>query len=806
MNTMNNAVKLADFIDFGKIQQLQDSFAEMMNVALFIVDHEGNALTAPSGQNSVCEQHIRAKLCQQSLADSLEPVQKNSEMTTVTCPRTGKRIALMPIVLNDICMGALIVEEIHGEKNRKKSKTSAEPEKIKEETPASRGPGRDFQTVLNFGETIKTTISWLATVNIKLREREKTLENLTEQVNMTNRMLRKFIDFGEAAMYVSDFYTGEVLMANHAWSSRMGQPTEKIIGSRCWSICNTNSGMFGDTFCAFCPRHRLLNVHGEPSSPFVETHCEERSGTWLRCTHQAIYWEDGRLAHMVTQTDVTQEYAMQEKLSRLAYYDLQTSLPNEHRLLWDLRDVLKQNMHEHQEMNVFESHFDFRSQPHPERPPEAEEKVSLICFDLSAVHQFDDVYSRNTCNELLRSILNWYSEQNFGRDPLYRIEGYEFCLLLRSRSGEETRRVAEAISNRFTQPWVLSFDGEEFSFICDAVVSIIFVTRENILRDEVAGLIRRTLSSAHKNRTTAHENRAIIVYDADMDRQQRENIRLGLDLRNCVRQEMSGFDLVFQPIVELASGTWKGLEALCRWTCPERGRVSPGVFIPEAEHLGLIGTMGRWILETAVERCKNLKLDAIDGFFLSVNVSPLQLMDETFANQVLETVDRHEYPCDRLNLEITESSEVSFTLFTLSQIEKLRQNGVRIAVDDFGTGYSSFNSLKNLPVTFLKTERDFVLNIEQENSTQYFFQVISEVAHTNGMMLIAEGIENQKQFEILRNKGVDYIQGYFFSEPLPFDVLKKQLGSFRRTHRAFKPSLSKKLSYKFEVKGLMKNI
>jgi EAL domain-containing protein (putative c-di-GMP-specific phosphodiesterase class I) len=283
----------------------------------------------------------------------------------------------------------------------------------------------------------------------------------------------------------------------------------------------------------------------------------------------------------------------------------------------------------------------------------------------------------------------------------------------------------------------------------------------------------------------ARKTNGVCFYDEMVDSKSRESIQMELSLKDCVNNGMIGFDLHFHPIVELSSGTWKGLEALCRWESPSMGIISPERFIPDAERLGLIGQIGIWVLETGIRRSKELLLDEIDGYFISINVSPFQMMDTDFADNVIAMLKRYDYPGEKLNLEVTESAQMTFNQFTLGMIGKLRAHGITLSLDDFGTGYCSFNSLRSMPVSFLKTERDFIIGIEGDSYMQYFFYTMSEIAHANGMKLIAEGIETAEQLDVVKNNGADYIQGYFFSRPLPFNYLKEQTRRFHQIDPAF---------------------
>ncbi|MDL2295097.1 EAL domain-containing protein, partial [Ruminococcaceae bacterium OttesenSCG-928-D13] len=176
--------------------------------------------------------------------------------------------------------------------------------------------------------------------------------------------------------------------------------------------------------------------------------------------------------------------------------------------------------------------------------------------------------------------------------------------------------------------------------------------------------------------------------------------------------------------------------------------------------------------------CKALGLDQIDRFFVSVNVSALQMNRRNFVHTVTDALEKHAYPPDKLLLEITESTQFAFNKTTLSAVKTLRGRGVLFALDDFGSGYSGFSNLKNLPVDMLKTDREFIENIENDTYLQYFYYIMSETAHANGMHLIAEGIETRQQLQSVVKNGADLVQGYLFGKPMDAETIGQMKDHF----------------------------
>jgi EAL domain-containing protein (putative c-di-GMP-specific phosphodiesterase class I) len=288
---------------------------------------------------------------------------------------------------------------------------------------------------------------------------------------------------------------------------------------------------------------------------------------------------------------------------------------------------------------------------------------------------------------------------------------------------------------------------------------------------QILSIIERTLHISKESGTVA-------VYDQEMDRILKKDIELEVSLKNSVTDDMRGFEVFFQPIVDPKKGMWQGVEALARWTSPEFGRVPPLVFIKMAEQTGLINTIGQWVLDTAIGVCANLKLHELDDFFLDVNLSPLQMSDEKLVSNVLLSLQKHGFPGRNLALEITESEEVDDGGYSQTMLERLRALDINIALDDFGTGYSNFNNLKFMPVGILKTEKQFIDDIVTDEYQQFLSYVLVELAHSADMKLIAEGVETPEQMKELMRNGADYFQGYLFARPLSVRDLDEHVYKF----------------------------
>ena len=237
-----------------------------------------------------------------------------------------------------------------------------------------------------------------------------------------------------------------------------------------------------------------------------------------------------------------------------------------------------------------------------------------------------------------------------------------------------------------------------------------------------------------------------------------------------------GLFLEYQPVVDLVTGEVTGVEALVRWRHPQRGLVSPVDFIPVAERAGLIGQLGRWVLETAVAQLGEWQPLVRDGFRLHVNLSPLEILQAGLVDRVSDVLDRHGVPSARLLLEITETGLVTSEGEAVSRLEELHAVGVGLGIDDFGTGYSSISYLRELPVDMVKIDRSLTSLVASSPEEYALTRAIFALVRSSGMEIVAEGIEEHVQMAHLRAMRCRLGQGYLLARPAGPEVVGDLLG------------------------------
>jgi EAL domain-containing protein (putative c-di-GMP-specific phosphodiesterase class I)/CheY-like chemotaxis protein len=256
-----------------------------------------------------------------------------------------------------------------------------------------------------------------------------------------------------------------------------------------------------------------------------------------------------------------------------------------------------------------------------------------------------------------------------------------------------------------------------------------------------------------------------------------DSISLEDDLRQAIRND--SLQLLYQPLVDLQSGQIASLEALVRWQHPVMGLITADRFIPVAEKTGLIDDIGAWVLRRACSDLKAWRDAGHDQLKASINVSPMQFIDEQMAEQITSTLDEFSLPPTCLTLEVRETVGMRDTETREHHLLQLKALGVALALDDFGTGYSSLSYLKRLPFDLVKIDRDFIREITTDVNDAALAKAIISMAHNLGMKVVAEGVETEAQCDFLRKNMCDQIQGYFFSPPLVAIELSKLLDEKR---------------------------
>lgn len=454
---------------------------------------------------------------------------------------------------------------------------------------------------------------------------------------------------------------------------------------------------------------------------------------WEQVVITPIRDEQGHIAQfLILGEDISVRKQYEQQLLKQANYDLLTGLPNRMLALDRLKLALSQSRRE-------------------------QSLVGVMFLDLDNFKTINDTMGHDAGDTLLVEASRRISASLRGSSTVARLGGDEFLIVLPSlETPEDSDVVAERILAAFAPPFLLH--GQEV-FISTSIGIAIYP----LDCDNSSALLQYADTAMYQAKSKGKS--AYHRVTTDMGETSRERLKLDAYLRKAL--ENKELSLNYQPIVETATGRLVGAEALLRWDHPVMGRISPDKFIPLAEETGLIVSIGEWVLETACQATSEWNLKHGLSLCIAINVSPRQFRDQSFVETVKKILDRHQIPGHLLELEITERLLLDNTLETYEILNALDKRGVRLSVDDFGTGYSALSYLKSYPFDSLKIDRSFVKDVNTEAEDAALVTAIITMAHSLGLKVIAEGVEDTAQLHFLRNKGCDCAQGYFYNRPAP---------------------------------------
>jgi EAL domain-containing protein (putative c-di-GMP-specific phosphodiesterase class I) len=264
----------------------------------------------------------------------------------------------------------------------------------------------------------------------------------------------------------------------------------------------------------------------------------------------------------------------------------------------------------------------------------------------------------------------------------------------------------------------------------------------------------------------------VVRYDSAADSNDANKLSLMTELRVAV--ERGELEVHYQPIVEITGGRLTKVEALVRWNHPTRGLLAPGAFVPLAEHTRLITLLNWFVLGESVHQCAAWRRRGAE-VGVTVNVTVYDLLSSSYADDVRGVLRAASLPADALTIEITEGAFAQEPERVRRTLDALRARGVQVAIDDFGTGYSSLSYLKDLPVDVLKIDRSFVVDLPESEASAAIVAAAIELSHRLGLTVVAEGVEEEAQWDCLESLGCDLIQGFVVSRPVSAAGLSKLL-------------------------------
>ena len=382
------------------------------------------------------------------------------------------------------------------------------------------------------------------------------------------------------------------------------------------------------------------------------------------------------------------------------------------------------------------------------------QKLALAVLDIDDFKHVNDTMGHVSGDKLLSAIANRLRSLSRQKFVISRFGGDEFVLFLPDVEDlSDLKRTMDHVIDTLRGTYMI--DGHKLFISLSGGASMAPVDGAAIEDLHIqADLALYEAKRRDKNRWT--------LFEESMDLQYSERQRMKVDLREAIRT--NAMDLFYQPMFSPDGARIAGAEALSRWNHPQLGPISPAVYIPLAEEMGIIGDLTRCVIEKAAQECASWP----DNLFVSVNLSAFDLGDRAIISVVADALDRSGLPPERLQLEITESGLMNDLDTARVILTELRSMGMSIAIDDFGTGYSSLSYLDMLPLNKVKIDRSFVSNLAADGRKLKLLRGVVHLARELGLEVVVEGVETEAQLVMIReNECADLIQGYIFGTPMP---------------------------------------
>ncbi|MBR6152164.1 MAG: EAL domain-containing protein [Lachnospiraceae bacterium] len=455
---------------------------------------------------------------------------------------------------------------------------------------------------------------------------------------------------------------------------------------------------------------------------------------WYDLTVSEVRWVDGSIVRMYSMNDITLKKNYQGKIEQQAYIDFLTGLYNriccERDLAIHIESAIKQK-----------------------------KTGALLYLDLDDFKHINEGLGHQYGDALLKAISHAFQRIPGIETTCYRMGGDEFVIVVPPESYDRIEIILEDIQQIFTKPWFL----KDSDYYCTmSMGAITFPDGGESVTDLVkkADIAMYAAKKAGKNRIQFYNNGSTSA--------ERRRLDIGNSMREATAKNFGEFEVFYQPIMNVRDGEPRcaGAEALVRWNSTNLGFLSSAEFIPLAEYLGLINPIGNHVLLKACKQCKEWNDKGFD-YKVNVNLSVIQLLQNDIVEIVENALKETGVRPERLTLEVTESLAINDMERMKNILKRIRELGVTIALDDFGTGYSSLNHVHEIAFDTIKVDQSFVKDLSEDSYSKHFIKLVSELAETLGADICVEGVENLRQYNIIKEMKIKYIQGFYFDRPMP---------------------------------------
>lgn len=468
----------------------------------------------------------------------------------------------------------------------------------------------------------------------------------------------------------------------------------------------------------------------------------ERTGKWLSVTRELVPWVDGQIVNLVNCHDITVKKQYEDRITRLAYMDHLTDLPNR----YGCDAVLRRSLADSQRTG---------------------EPGYLLFIDLDDFKVVNDCYGHDFGDGVLISFAQYVRSLFSPDNHVFRFGGDEFVIIINQCRTAKLHSYLDQMLARSQHAWA----SRGKAFHCTLSVGAVEFPAYG---DEPGTLLKKADIAMYQAKKKGKNQYAVYTEGLDSDATQRSEVEHLL--RNAMLNHFQGFEVFYQLYNDTHSRNILGAEALVRMRSPDGELLLPEQFLSLAEYLGLIGPLGEFVLSHAAEQCRLINEDGLEHFSVTVNLSAKQFKQTDIVHRLEEILNRSGVDFGNIIIAINEGVAIGELERMLVLCGELRKKGIRVALDDFGSGNASFINMRNLPVDIVKVSSKYIDTIQDE-FTGYFIRLVTDVSHHTGKKVCLNGVENKAQLDFCREIGMDMAQGFLLHRPEDITALWASLHS-----------------------------
>lgn len=585
---------------------------------------------------------------------------------------------------------------------------------------------------------------------VKLSESYQELEALYEQIAAAEEEIRgqyRELQLSEQSLKLSEerfrlatagcndgIWDYNILTEEFFYSDRF----KEMIGGK----KDTNTAHFSKCFSYLyeedIPKfQKEMDLHLKGKKPFIKFECKIKTNNgelkWVSIRGQAIWDANGKPTRVAGSiTDITETKKNEEIIYNMAYYDTLTELPNGVFLRQEYSSRLENAL-----LNA--------------------KHLAVILVDIDNFKSVNDIVGHQVGDEVLKKISKTYKSMLKEEYYFFHLGGDNFCIIIEHDDALlEAKEVADKIIKMSESVMIIN----NFEFYISSSIGISLFPEHGT---DIEMLLKNGETAMYCAKEYGKNN--YFVFDENMNIRTLEKLDMEKSLRHAIRNQE--FVVYYQPQFSINSGEVIGMEALVRWNHPRLGFIQPMSFIPLAEETGLIIPIGEQILEIVCKQIKEWQGRGCQCVPIAVNISARQFENADILGTIDKVIEEADIKSDLIEIEITETMAMADFDYAVKILEGLKKRGIKVSLDDFGTGYSSLNYLKKLPINRVKIDKSFVNDLNSGACEEVIAEAVINIAHSMNLSVIAEGIENEKQLEFLKQKDCDIAQGYLFSKPVP---------------------------------------